>query len=213
MEEILDLIWFKIEGGIQVLKLCLDALFSPLTILGPAVMISVIALLTVLLTRFLAKTFKTKRYRTLEKEFNHWHGVRQAAMAADDREKGRLVAKSIDKAKLNRLYYDYFLEGLLNNMGTRYIPILFMIGYVNEAFNPHALLKTFGRNHVVSIPLVQAHGLEVGGIFWFVVSIVSFYLLNAVRLRLFSKNTDHEGTELKSSHPASPPENGGMPSV
>jgi len=107
----------------------------------------------------------------------HWFNIRQEAMQCDDPEKGRLLAKNIDQAKLNKVYYDYFFEGLLNNIVTKYLPILLLLAYVNETYRPANLLKLFGREYVFKLGHVGEHILFVGSIFWFMISIVLIYLV------------------------------------
>jgi len=111
MDELLDIVWFKILAGVQYGKELLDILFSPLNLLGPAMAILLIAAVTVVCTRFLTKNIKTRRYRELQKEFLHWYNLRQEALNCEDPDKGKLLAKNIDQGKLNRVYYDYFFEG------------------------------------------------------------------------------------------------------
>jgi uncharacterized membrane protein (DUF106 family) len=177
MDELLDVIWFKIVAGIHFLKDLLDFIFGPLNTLGPAVAILFIALVTVVITKSLSKVFKTKRYRELHQEFMHWFNIRQEAMKCADPEKARLLAKNIDQAKLNKVYYDYFFEGLLNNIVTKYLPILLLLAYVNETYQPTNLLKLFGQEYVLKLGHVGEHTFFVGSIFWFIVSIVLVYLV------------------------------------
>jgi len=177
MDEFLDVIWFKIVVGIHHLQDLLDYIFGPLNTLGPAVAILFIALVTVVITKSLSKVFKTRRYRELQKEFRHWFNIRQEAMKCDDREKAKRLAKNIDQAKLNKVYYDYFFEGLLNNIVTKYLPILLLLAYVNETYRPANLLKLFGREYVFKVGHVGEHTLFMGSIFWFMISIVLIYLV------------------------------------
>ncbi len=177
MDELLDVIWFKIVAGIHHLKDLLDFIFGPLNALGPAVAILLIALVTVLIAKILSKVFKTRRYRELQQEFRYWFNVRQEAMKCDDPEKSRLLAKNIDQAKLNKVYYDYFFEGLLNNIVTKYLPILLLLAYVNETYQPANLLKLFGREYVFKLGHVGEQTLFMGSIFWFMISIVLIYLV------------------------------------
>lgn len=176
MEELLDTLWFKIEVSIHYLRGFLDVLFSPLNSLGPAVAIATIALITVIITKYFTKKFKTKRYRELREQFVHWYNVRQEAIKCEEYEKGKLLAKHIDQAKLNRVYYDYFLEGLLNNILTMYLPILLLLAYVNEAYSTSNLLKLFGREYVVKLRNFGGEQIAIGAAFWFVVSLVLIYL-------------------------------------
>ncbi len=177
MDAFLDVIWFKIVAGIHHLKDLLDFIFGPLNTLGPAVAILFIALVTVVITKSLSKVFKTRRYRELQKEFRHWFNIRQEAMKCEDREKAKRLAKNIDQAKLNKVYYDYFFEGLLNNIVTKYLPILLLLAYVNETYRPANLLKQFGREYVFKLGQVGENTLFVGSIFWFMISIVLIYLV------------------------------------
>ena len=173
----MDIIWFKIVVGIQWLKALLDVVFGPLNTLGPAVAILAIALITVVLTKILSRIFKTRRYKELRKDFLYWLNIRQEAMKCEDREKAKRLAKNIDQAKLNKAYYDYFFEGLLNNIVTKYLPILLLLAYVNETYRPANLLKQFGREYVFKVGQVGEHTLFVGSIFWFLISIVLIYLV------------------------------------
>lgn len=177
MDEFLDVIWFKIVAGIHHLKDLLDLIFGPLNSLGPTVAILLIALVTVVITKSLSKVFKTRRYRELQNEFRHWFNIRQEAMNCDDPEKSRLLAKNIDQAKLNKVYYDYFFEGLLNNIVTKYLPILLLLAYVNETYRPANLMKLFGREYVFKLGHIGEHSLFMGSIFWFMISIALSYLV------------------------------------
>jgi hypothetical protein len=172
----MDIIWFKIVAGIQFLKALLDIIFGPLNALGPAVAIVAIALIGVAISKYLSKSFKTKRYKALRKDFLYWYNVRQEAMKCDNREKADRLARNIDQAKLNRLYYDYFFEGLLNNIVTKYLPILLLVAYVNEAYQPGNLLQLTGREYIFKLGTVGDHPLLVGSIFWFLISMVFIYL-------------------------------------
>jgi len=187
MDEIMDILWFKILVAIQYLKSLLDVVFEPLNALGPVVAISAIALAAVLIAKVLTRAFKTKRYKELKKEFAHWFQIRQEAVKCDDPQKAKLLTKNIDQAKLNRLYYDFFFEGLLNNLATKYLPILIFIAYVNEAYQPGNLLKLFGREYLFQINSTGDNPILVGSIFWFLVSILAMYLISFAAKKIFHK--------------------------
>ena len=176
MEEFLDTLWFRIEVLIHYLRSFLDFLFGPLNFLGPVLAISTMALITVALTKYFTKKFKTKRYRELKKEFVHWYNVRQEATRCEDYEKGKLLAKNIDSAKLNKVYYDLFLEGLLNNVLTMYLPILLLLTYVNETYKSAHLLKLFGREYIFRFWSLDGDTFSVGAAFWFVLSLLLIYM-------------------------------------
>ena len=116
MDDLLDILWLKIVVVLQGLGHGMDLLVAPLNALGPGAAIMILVLITVAATNFFKKHYKTKRYQALKAEFDHWAAVRQKAMDLEDREKGKTLAKNIDQAKLNKVYYDYIFEGLLNNI-------------------------------------------------------------------------------------------------
>ncbi|CAB5140041.1 hypothetical protein D3OALGA1CA_3816 [Olavius algarvensis associated proteobacterium Delta 3] len=176
MDELLDIVWFKILAGVQYGKELLDILFSPLNLLGPAMAILLIAAVTVVCTRFLTKNIKTRRYRELQKEFLHWYNLRQEALNCEDPDKGKLLAKNIDQGKLNRVYYDYFFEGLMLSFLTKYIPILTVLAYVNEAYRRENLMALFGRDYIFRYGGNNGDPVLVGSVFWFVLSILIVYL-------------------------------------
>jgi len=176
MDELLDIVWFKVLAGVQYGKELLDILFSPFNLLGPAMAILLIAALTVVCTKFLTKNIKTKRYRELQKEFLRWYNLRQEALKCEDPEKGKLLAKNIDQGKLNRVYYDYFFEGLMLSFLTKYIPILTVLAYVNESYRRENLMALFGRDYIFSFGGSSGDPVLVGSVFWFVLSILIVYL-------------------------------------
>ena len=176
MEAFLDSLWLYIVVAVQYAKTALDFVFRPLNALGPAFAVSTIALITVVIAKFLSKRFKTRRYKRLKKEFEYWLGVRQEAQKCEDPAKAKLLTKNIDQAKLNKLYYDYFFEGLLNNLATIYLPIFTLLAYINETYRPTNLAKLFGRDHIFELGGSPGQALSVGAVFWFVVSLLLIYL-------------------------------------
>jgi uncharacterized membrane protein (DUF106 family) len=176
MEEFLDIVWFKIIDFFHSVASLLDVVFAPLNAMGPAFTIFTIALLTVIITKFLTGTFKTKRYQELKKEFEHWFNIRQEALKCDDSEKAKLLAKNIDQAKLNQVYWDYFLEGFLISLVTRLLPIFSFFAYVNEAYKLENLTKLFGREYVFKFKGVNQELFLVGAGLWFVLSLLLIYL-------------------------------------
>jgi hypothetical protein len=176
MEEFLDIVWLKILFLIQYFVKCLDFILAPLNPFGPAVKILVVVVFTVAVTKFLSKIYKTKRYIELQKEFRYWYNLRKEALASKDPDQGKALAKNIDQAKLNRVYYDYFFEGFLNGLLTKYLPILTMAAYVNEAFKPDNLLKDFGKTYIFKFINYDGKVIHVGAVFWFVLSMLIVYL-------------------------------------
>jgi hypothetical protein len=139
-------------------------------------MISAIVIITVAVTKYLGKHYKTKRYVELEKEFKYWLNLRNEASNCGDAEKGKELAKNIDQANLNRVYYDYFFEGLLSGLLTKCLPVLIMLAYVNDAFKPDRLLKNFGREYIFKFSNSNGKEFFVGSVFWFVLSMLLVYL-------------------------------------
>ncbi len=187
MEDVFDIIWLKILVLIHFFVKGLDFIFTPLNPLGPAVVILVIVLLTVASTKFLSKIYKTKRYLKLQKEFQYWYNLRNEALTIKDPEKGKALAKNIDQAQLNKVYYDYFFEGLLNSIPTKYLPILIMLAYVNEAFNPDKLLEYFGRDYILKFANFNGNVIKISAVLWFVLSMILVYLAWFVCEKLYFK--------------------------
>jgi hypothetical protein len=176
MEDFLDIVWFKIIDFFHYISNLLDAIFAPLNSLGPGFTIFIIALFTVVITKILTGTFKTRRYRELKKEFEHWFNIRQEALKCDDPEKAKFLAKNIDQAKLNQVYWDYFLEGFLISLVTRLLPIVLFFAYVNKAYKLENLIKLFGREYVFKFTGYHGKSFFVGAGLWFVISILLIYL-------------------------------------
>ncbi|MBW2093875.1 MAG: DUF106 domain-containing protein [Deltaproteobacteria bacterium] len=187
MESFLDTLWLKTEAVVQHIKALLDAAISPLNALGPAGAIFVLAFLTVLLAKFFSKKFNTKRYRLLKEQFQYWYNLRQEANSCADPEKATLLKRNIDQAELNRVYYDYFFEGLMKSLLTTYLPLLLMLAYVNEAFQPSLLLERFGRAYVLKVPTFSGEPVLLGGVFWFFLSVLFSYGVCSLGKKIVSK--------------------------
>jgi uncharacterized membrane protein (DUF106 family) len=187
MEDFLDIVWFKIIDFFHYVASLLDAVFAPLNALGPAFTIFIIAFLTVGITKILTRTFKTRRYQELKKEFEHWYNIRREALKCVDSEKAKLLAKNIDQAKLNQVYWDYFLEGFLIRLVTRLLPIFSFFAYVNEAYNLENLMTLFGREYVFKFRGLNGEAFFIGAGLWFVLSILLIYLGGFIIKRLLSQ--------------------------
>lgn len=200
MDEFLDIAWFKIVDLALAVVRAMDALLAPLHPLGPAAVIFLLAVATVFLTKVFKRFYTTRRYQKLRQEFNYWSKIRKEAMALEDRDKGKRMAKNIDQAELNRVYYDYFFEGLLNSILTTILPVLLMAAYVNEAYQPDKLQKLFGRSYVFRLPGSGGEGAPVGGLFWFVLSLVLVHILWVVAKRILGKKVkpDNAGISKES---------------
>ena len=184
MEDFLDIVWFKIIDFFHYISNLLDSIFSPLNSLGPGFTIFTIALFTVVITKILTGIFKTRRYRELKKEFEHWFNIRQEALKCDDPEKAKLLAKNIDQAKLNQVYWDYFLEGFLISLVTRLLPIVLFFAYVNNAYKLENLIKLFGREYVFKFTVLNGETFFLRSGLWFVFSLLFIYLTGFIVKKL-----------------------------
>ena len=192
MDQFLDALWLKIVALTQKAVQVMDVLVAPLNALGPGVAIFILVFITVCVTKLFRRFYTTKRYEALKKEFGHWAEIRKEAMSIGDREKGKALAKNIDKAKLNKVYYDYFFEGLLNNILTTVLPILLMAAYVNDAYRAEKLLQLFGRASVFKIYGFGGNPIPVGALAWFVLSLLLIHLIWAVTIGRYLKKNKKE---------------------
>lgn len=174
----MDALWTIIVSGINQLQAGLFQLISHLHVFGPVFSIAVLAVVTVLFARFFTRKFKTRRYRELEQEFTYWFNIKQEALKLRETEpeKARQLGVNIDKGKLNEVYYNYFFEGLLNNLLTMYIPIFSMLAFVNYTYQPEALKVLFGKTHLFSLTWVNGQTYPIGAVFWFVFCVFAAYL-------------------------------------
>ncbi|MCD4743806.1 MAG: TMCO1/EMC3 family protein [Desulfobacteraceae bacterium] len=187
MNNLLDKIWEPIEAFLNYTIVSLDRILSPLEVFGPWFVIFILAFAIVILTRIIARFYVTKRYLKLEKEFKHWHGVREEAMKQSDRKKGKALAKNIDQAELNKAYYDYFFEGLLKHFATNVLPILLMVAYVTKVYTPQTLLSRFGEKWIFSFSLGSTSPTNVSSLLWFIICLIFSFILYAVLKMIFKK--------------------------
>jgi uncharacterized membrane protein (DUF106 family) len=191
MNDLMDRVWESFEVLLMAMVTLIDRVVSPLEFLGPAWVIFFLTLAVVGFTRLVARLYSTKRYLALEKEFKHWHGVREKAAQYHDREKGKAMAKNIDQAKLNKVYYDYFFEGLLKNLITNVLPILLMVAYLSIIYNQENLMTRFGEKWIFTIAPESASPVYVGSLFWYIICLaICFSLWGAARF-LYKKGKSH----------------------
>lgn len=177
MDQLLDTLWNHIVTLFTVLGGAVFSVTEKLHFLGPAVLIALFAVLTVCLTKLLNRVIITKRYRALEKNFQHWLELRNQATQCEDREKGNRMARNIDQAELNKAYYDYFFEGLLLGIARKVIPIFFIFGFINEYYQQKNLLSYFGRDYVLKFTGSSGEPTLVGAAFWYFIALLSCYIL------------------------------------
>ncbi len=180
MDYFLDILWEKIVAGAIVAGDGFDTLLMPFHFLGPGALIFLLAVLTVFITKGLNRLIVTKRYIRLEKEFNRLRELREATKEFEDREKGKRMARNIDKGELNKVYYDYFFESLLLGIARKMIPIFIIIAYLNEYFNADRLIERFGHSYAFKFNSSSGDPILIGTIPWYILSLLLGYLVWAL---------------------------------
>ena len=177
MDKFLDMVWDKIIDGCENIAAMLDAILSPLNHhLGPAIVIVILVVLLVAFTKLLGKVYNTRRYSELKENYEQWFELRKEAMACEDREKGKALARNIDQAQLNKAYYDYFFEGFLKSIITSILPILLTAAYVNRAYSPENLIQHVGQEYIFKFSRSGNDPVIISSFFWFVISLFLVYL-------------------------------------
>jgi len=176
MEAILDTLWEYLASGFLFLGESSFAFLQHLHFLGPAALIALMALATVILTKILNQLIVTKRYLQLEENFQHWMQLRQEAINCEDEEKGKRMARNIDQAELNRAYYDYFFEGLLLGIARKIIPVFFMFAFINEYYRPERMLELFGQEHVLQLASTSGEPVLIGSVAYYFATLLLCYL-------------------------------------
>jgi len=177
MDEWLDIAWIKIVDAMEHIAALLNTILAPLNHrLGPAMVIFLLVAMLVAFTRLMAKIYNTRRFTELKKNYEHWYDLRQEAMACEDREKGKALARNIDQGQLNKAYYDYFFEGLLKSIITTILPICFLAAYINSAYAPGRLIQSFGRDAIFKISRADGDPVVISAFFWFVICLLLVHL-------------------------------------
>ncbi len=177
MDEWLDIAWVKIVDAMEHFAALLNTILAPLNHhLGAAVVIFLLVAMLVAFTRLMAKIYNTRRYTELKQNYEHWYELRQEAMACEDDEKGKALARNIDQGQLNKAYYDYFFEGLLKSIITTILPICFLAAYINSAYSPDRLIHSLGRDAIFKISRSEGDPVVVSAFFWFVICLLLVHL-------------------------------------
>lgn len=201
MDDFMDMVWDSIVNGIGFIAAILDAILAPLNQrMGPAMVILFLVVMVVAFTKLLAKGYNTKRHVELKANYEHWFELRKEAMACEDREKGKVLARNIDQVRLNKAYYDYFFEGFLKSIITTILPILFAAAYVNRAYAPDNLMQLVGRDYIYKFSRSGSDPVIISSFFWFVISIFLVYLAwfaasIIIGMRIEKKKTRHLDSE------------------
>lgn len=175
MDEFLDGVWFKIVDGVFWCAARLDDLFSFLHPLGAMATVVGIALLTVFVQKLMTRSYRTKRHAELGKRYRELRALRDEALKWTDAERARRLARNIDQAELNHVYYNYFFEGLMMALLTKYLPFALMLAYVNESYRVERLEELFGRPYLVRLGGEGVAG--VGAPVVFTVAVVLLHIL------------------------------------
>jgi uncharacterized membrane protein (DUF106 family) len=203
MDEFLDMVWDKIVDGCEFIAAMLDAILAPLNhLIGPAMVIMVLVVLLVTFTKFLSRVYNTKRYAELKTNYEYWFELRKEAMACEDREKGKAMARNIDQAQLNKAYYDYFFEGFLKSIITSILPILLTAAYINRAYSPENLMQHAGRAYIFIFARSGGDPVVISAFFWFVISLflvfLAWFIIGIfVKKYIAKKKTKHVDSETE----------------
>ncbi len=178
MDEFLDMVWDRIMDAILGIAAWLDWALAPLTAsIGPALVILLLVVAVIALSKYLGKKYNTRRYVELKENYEYWYSLRQEAMACEDREKAKALARNIDQAQLNKAYYDYFFEGFLKSIATAILPILFAAAYINHAYGPQKLTQLIGREFLFVFSRQGGDPVKVSAFFWLVICLVLVHLV------------------------------------
>ena len=176
MNAFLDIVWLKLMALVHYIAQGLDFILAPLSPMGPSVMILAVVVVTVAVTKFLSSIYKTNRYVELKKEFDYWLDLRKEALNVEDKDQGKALAKNIDQAKLNNVYYNFFFEDLMLSLVTKYLPVFLMLAYVNEAFKADNLIKNFRQAYIFKFINYDGKEIVIGAVFWYVLSILLVFV-------------------------------------
>jgi len=212
MDDFLDLVWDKIVDGCEYIAAMLDAILAPLNHhLGPAMVILILVVVLVAFTKLLARVYNTKRYAELKENYEHWFELRKEAMAGEDREKSKALARNIDQAQLNKAYYDYFFEGFLKSIITSILPILLTAAYVNRAYSPENLNQHVGQAYIFKFSREASDPVIISAFFWFVICLLLVHLtwfsVSLIIKRAIGRKKAVNGDSKLEEKPQEAPEN------
>jgi hypothetical protein len=176
MDEFMDTLWFRIVDGVVWVAARFDELFVHLHPLGGIATIVIIAFATVLVNKLLTRLYKTRRHEKLGVEYRRLRKLRDEALKWEDQEKGKRLARNIDTAELNQVYYNYFFEGLMMALLTKYLPFIAMLAYVNESYRPERLEEYFGRPYLLRFGGGE-DPTKIGSLLVFVVAVIGLHIL------------------------------------
>lgn len=212
MDDFLDLVWDKIVDGCEYIAAILDAILAPLNHrIGPALVILILVVVLVAFTKLLARVYNTKRHAELKENYEHWFELRKEAMAGEDREKSKALARNIDQARLNKAYYDYFFEGFLKSIITTILPILLTAAYINRAYSPENLNQHVGQAYIFKFSREASDPVIISAFFWFVICLLLVHLtwfsVSLIIKRAIGRKKTVNGDSKLEEKPHEAPEN------
>ena len=167
MNSFLDTAWRLIDHFISEAVLAVHGVLAPLEAISPALVIFLLAAAVVQFCVFFRKIYHTRRLSELKEQFEYWYSVKNEALKQPDKARAKRMARNIDQAQLNRVYYDYFFEGLLKSVVTIWLPFLLVLGYVGKIYSPEMMKKDFGQSYLFTI----GQDFQITGVFWFFICV------------------------------------------
>lgn len=193
MENFLNIVWEYMYATFLLLTSQLDKLLAPIhNVFGPGSVIILLAVVTVCITKFMSRKFRTKRHVRLEDDFHYWLSIREEAMQCEDRAKGKRMARNIDQAKLNRSYYDYFFEGLLLSLANTYFPVLMVLSYVNRYYRPERLIELTGIDYVLQFGSSKGEPVLIGSIFFYLCALLATHIIWVITKKVLERSRMHK---------------------
>ncbi|MFO7752187.1 MAG: hypothetical protein R6V41_03590 [Desulfobacteraceae bacterium] len=163
----LDKAWRFIDNSASEAVLVIQKVLGPLEAISPGLVIFLLAVAAVVICAFLRKVYHTRRLTELKEKFEYWYRIKNEALKQPDKAKAKRMARNIDQAQLNRVYYDYFFEGLLKSVVTIWLPFLLILAYVGNVYSPEMMAEKFGQQYLFTI----GQDLKISGILWFFICV------------------------------------------
>jgi hypothetical protein len=174
---------FIIEPALSAIDLCLNFLFSPIASLSPLQQIIAAALLGALISRFLAKRYRSRREQYLQKEFDDKLAAMQETKAVADEKVERVLRKGLQDAAdetYEKLILDRFIE-----MGISYsLPMFFLLIWLEYSrFTPDKLKALTGSAYA----WVTSSGLNISAAYAYFFFFNIFLILLWLSEKLYRK--------------------------
>lgn len=172
--EFTDELWLKVQPAFTWLSEKMGDIASPLMLLGPAVGIFLLALLTYTLIKVLSRLYKPDAEQKLNEEFTRLQKRRNEAKQMGAKE----VVKGFDQ-QLDEIYFERLRASVLRGAAVHTIPMLTMLCWVYSYYTPDKLKAMFGNPHVIELPFKLGKYDYIGAAFWFFLSLVIIWIVHA----------------------------------